>query len=237
MALIQLQKVSKIYRSDQTELKALDEVDLTIEQGEFVAMMGPSGSGKSTVMNILGCLVRPTSGTYLLDSRDVTSLSTDELASVRNRKIGFVFQGFNLLARTSSLENVELPLYYAHALAAERQQRAEQALREVGLHERLQATPAQLSGGQQQRVAIARAIVNQPQIILADEPTGNLDTRTSISIMHLFQTLWKKGMTVLVVTHEPDIAAFAKRVITVRDGKIVSDKTQTARLAQEMLGS
>jgi putative ABC transport system ATP-binding protein len=223
--------MSKIYSLGGTELYALDHVNLTIAKGEFVAIMGSSGSGKSTLMNILGCLDRPTSGTYTLAGREVSELGRGELAEVRNRFLGFVFQSFNLLRRTSAIENVELPLLYAGIPRRERQARARAALDRVGLLDRQLHHPSQLSGGQQQRVAIARAIVNEPQIVLADEPTGNLDSKTTETIMALFQELWKAGLTVVYVTHEPDVARCASRVIVLRDGRIISDDAQEARLA------
>ncbi|MDD5306127.1 MAG: ABC transporter ATP-binding protein [Deltaproteobacteria bacterium] len=234
---IRLEGVSKVYRAGETEVHALAGVDLEVGAGEFVAIMGPSGSGKSTLMNILGCLDRPTTGRYLLDGRDVTTFDRGRLAEERNRTIGFVFQGFNLLARTSALENVELPLVYSGAPRRERIRRAREALDRVGLTDRAHHAPSQLSGGQQQRVAIARALVTSPRLILADEPTGNLDTRTSIDVMALFQDLWRAGLTVLVVTHEPDVAGFAARVIATRDGRIVSDACQTARDARAAGGA
>ncbi len=223
--------VSKVYTLGDVELRALDHVSLSVAQGDFVAIMGASGSGKSTLMNILGCLDRPTSGRYVLDGRDVSHLSRGELADVRNQTLGFVFQSFNLLARTSAQENVELPLVYSGASRKERVARARAALERVGLGERLHNSPSQLSGGQQQRVAIARAIVNQPKIILADEPTGNLDSKTSDSVMALFQELWRAGLTVVFVTHEPDVARYASRVVVVRDGRILSDTRQEPLLA------
>ena len=228
--------LTKVYTMDKIEVRALRGVSLAVHPGEFVSVMGTSGSGKSTLMNILGCLDRPTSGSYRLAGREVAGLSRSELAVVRNQVLGFVFQSFNLLARTTALENVELPMVYAGVGGAERRRRASEALQRVGLGERQDHTPNQLSGGQQQRVAIARAIVNRPKLILADEPTGNLDTRTSLEIMALFQELGRTGITILLVTHEPDIAAFTGRVITMRDGKIKSDVTQTpadARAAAE----
>jgi putative ABC transport system ATP-binding protein len=223
----------KTYVLGDTVLNALDGVSLTVRRGEFVAIMGPSGSGKSTLMNMLGCLDRPTSGSYLLDGREVSLLSRGELADVRNRTIGFVFQSFNLLSRTSAVENVELPLIYAGVPRQERRDRAGDALRRVGLGARLEHRPAQLSGGQQQRVAIARAIVNDPKIVFADEPTGNLDTKTSIDVMRLFQELWRGGLTIVFVTHEPDVALYASRVLVVRDGKIVSDIEQRPKIAEQ----
>ena len=225
MRLIEAREISKIYPLGEIELKALDSVSVTIEEGEFLAIMGPSGSGKSTFMNIVGCLDIPTAGQYLLESVDARGLSRDELAHIRNQKIGFVFQGFNLLARTSALENVELPMLYNGVAAKERKRKALDALRTVGLEGRENHNPNQLSGGQQQRVAIARAIVNQAPIILADEPTGNLDTHTSGEIMELFQKLNREaGITVLLVTHESDIAAYSRRTIRFLDGRLVSDR-------------
>ena len=222
--LIRIRDVVKTYRMGDVEVRALRGVSLDITAGEFVAIMGTSGSGKSTLMNTLGCLDRPTSGEYLLEGRDVAKMDRNQLAEVRLSTLGFVFQSFNLLTRTSALENVELPLVYAGAPAKERHQRAAEALERVGLGGRLDHHPSQLSGGQQQRVAIARAIVNQPRLILADEPTGNLDSRTSVEVMALFQSLLKSGITVALVTHEPDIAQYASRVIVVKDGRIVSDE-------------
>jgi putative ABC transport system ATP-binding protein len=222
-ALIELQDIRKIYTSGEVEVRALDGISLTIESGEFVAIMGPSGSGKSTLMNTLGCLDRPTSGKYILAGRQVSGMDKNELAEVRNQVLGFVFQNFNLLSRTSALENVELPLVYAGVSGKERKRRATEALERVGLGKRLDHTPSQLSGGQQQRVAIARALVSNPKVILADEPTGNLDSRTSIEVMALFQELGRAGITVVLVTHEPDIAEYASRVIVVKDGKILED--------------
>jgi putative ABC transport system ATP-binding protein len=218
--------LTKVYVLGDTVLRALDGVSLTVDRGEFVAIMGASGSGKSTLMNVLGCLDRPTSGEYTLDDQEVSRLSRGELAEVRNRTIGFVFQSFNLLARTSAAENVELPLVYAGLPRRERRERARVALERVGLGGRLDHRPSQLSGGQQQRVAIARAIVNEPKLMFADEPTGNLDTKTSVDVMALFQTLWRAGLTIVYVTHEPDVARYASRIVTVRDGKIVSDTQQ-----------
>ncbi len=226
MALIDLERVTKLYRSGDTEFAALRAVDLAVERGEFVAITGSSGSGKSTMMNILGCLDTPSSGHYRLDGRDVANLSRVELAEVRNRTIGFVFQSFNLLPRTSALENVELPLIYARVPPPERRRRSLEALERVGLAQRSRHHPSQLSGGQQQRVAIARALVTQPPLILADEPTGNLDSVTSLDIMGLLSQLRGTGITVVYVTHEPDIAAFASRKLTMRDGVIVTDQQQ-----------
>ncbi len=224
--LLELEHVTKTYRMGEVEVQALRGVTLAIAAGEFVSIMGASGSGKSTLMNILGCLDRPSSGRYLLEGQDVSGLSKDDLADIRNRTLGFVFQTFNLLPRTSALENVELPLLYAGAASSERRRRALAALDRVGLGERAEHHPNQLSGGQQQRVAIARALVTNPRLILADEPTGNLDSRTAHDIMRLFDSLWKAGLTVVLVTHEPDIAAFASRVILMKDGLVVSDQQQ-----------
>ncbi len=225
MPLIEAKGISKIYRIGDIELRALDGISTSIERGEFVAIMGQSGSGKSTFMNVLGCLDTPTLGHYLLDGVDTGGLSRDDLADIRNKKLGFVFQGFNLLSRTSALENVELPMLYNGLQAHNRHERARQALKSVGLEGREANHPNQLSGGQQQRVAIARALVNDAPIILADEPTGNLDTRTSNEIMDLFVRLnQEQGITVILVTHEPDIAAYSKRIIRFLDGHIVSDE-------------
>jgi len=221
---IQVRDLVKVYSLGEVEVQALRSVSLLIGRGEFVAIMGASGSGKSTFMNILGFLDRPTSGQYLLEGMSGEKLSMDELAEIRNRKIGFVFQGFNLLSRTSALENVELPLVYAGAPTSKRKEMAQMALAEVNLKGREHHHPSQLSGGEQQRVAIARALVNQPSIILADEPTGNLDSKTSVEIMGVFQRLnGEKGITIIMITHEPDIAAFAKRNILFKDGRIVDD--------------
>ncbi|HEX2568756.1 MAG TPA: ABC transporter ATP-binding protein [Polyangia bacterium] len=222
--LLLLENVRRVYRMGDVEVQALRSVSLRIDRGEFVAIMGSSGSGKSTLMNVIGCLDRPTSGRYLLDGHDVARLNRDDLAYIRNQTLGFVFQSFNLLARTSAVENVELPLIYAGVSGREREDRAVRALERVGLGERLDHHPSQLSGGQQQRVAIARAIVTSPKLILADEPTGNLDSRTSIEVMALFQELGRSGITVVLVTHEPDIAAYAARVVTMRDGRVLSDE-------------
>jgi putative ABC transport system ATP-binding protein len=222
---IQLRDLAKTYRTGDVEVKAVRGVTLDVCGGDFVAVMGASGSGKSTLMNTLGCLDQPTAGSYLLDGVAMADLNRKELARLRNRKIGFVFQSFNLLARASALENVELPMFYSHPLISlrERRQRAVQALQQVGLGDRLGHHPSQLSGGQQQRLAIARALVNRPELLLADEPTGNLDTRTSIEIMALFQTLNESGLTVVMVTHELDIAAYCKRIVIMRDGRVISD--------------
>jgi putative ABC transport system ATP-binding protein len=223
-SVIRLEDIHKVYDTGAVRVHALRGVSLGIDRGEFVAIMGASGSGKSTLMNILGCLDRPSSGRYLLEGEDVSQLSRDERADVRNRRIGFVFQGYNLLRRTTALENVELPLIYAGVSAAERAHRSRQALALVGLAHREDSHPNQLSGGQQQRVAIARALVNAPSLLLADEPTGNLDSRTSVEVMAVFQRLNReKGLTIVLVTHEPDIAQYADRVIVVRDGQITRD--------------
>jgi putative ABC transport system ATP-binding protein len=219
--------LTKVYRMEGYAVTALNKVSLEIAPGEFVAVMGPSGSGKSTFMNLLGCLDTPSSGEYSLAGETVSRLSSDALAAIRNRRIGFVFQSFNLLPRTSALENVELPLLYSHVAADERHKRALACLDQVGLADRAEHHPAQLSGGQQQRVAIARALVNDPVLILADEPTGALDTRTSFEVMGLLQDLNRRGMTVVLVTHEHDIAAFATRVISFRDGRVVDDRRGT----------
>ena len=223
---IQLDDFRKTYQSGDIEVHAVRGVTLTIQPGEFLAVMGASGSGKSTLMNTIGCLDRPTGGRFLLDGVDVSQLDRDDLADLRNQKIGFVFQGFNLLARTSALENCELPMLYARPARTghEQQERAMKALERVGLGERFDHTPSQLSGGQQQRVAIARALVNDPKLLLADEPTGNLDSQTSIEIMGIFQELNDAGMTIMMVTHELDIASYAKRMVIMRDGRIVRDE-------------
>jgi putative ABC transport system ATP-binding protein len=223
--IIQLRNLVKTYQTGEVEVKAVRGVTLDIAPGEFVAIMGASGSGKSTLMNTLGCLDQPTSGDFLLDGVAVASLNRKQLARLRNQKLGFVFQSFNLLSRTSALENVELPLFYTHPAVSlrERRRRAQQALEQVGLGGRSGHHPSQLSGGQQQRVAIARALVNRPHLVLADEPTGNLDTRTSMEIMQLFQELNDSGITIVMVTHELDIAAYCKRVVVMRDGLVVGD--------------
>ena len=222
-SVISLTDISRVFTMGDQKFEALKGVSFAVDPGEFVAIMGASGSGKSTCMNLLGCLDRPTSGQYLLDGIDVGGMNSDQLAEIRNRKLGFVFQGFNLLARTPTVENVELPLVYAGLGAKERRMKALSALEQVGLSDKENNHPSQLSGGQQQRVAIARALVNSPAVILADEPTGNLDSTTSLEIMNLFTTLNKQGITIIMVTHEPDIAAFAGRRITFRDGRIIGD--------------
>jgi putative ABC transport system ATP-binding protein len=231
--LIRIRDVKKVYKTGDVEVHALRGVSLEVRAGEFVAIMGSSGSGKSTLMNLLGCLDRPTSGSYELAGREVARMDKDELAEVRSEILGFVFQSFNLLARTTALENVELPLVYRGVSGKERHRRAKQALDRVGLGGRLDHTPAQLSGGQQQRVAIARALVGDPKVILADEPTGNLDSETSAEVMALFQELGRVGITIVLVTHEPDIAECASRVIVVKDGHVLSDQEQTPRPARE----
>lgn len=225
MALIEIKNLVKTYSSGDTSFNALDDVSLTIESGEFVAIMGASGSGKSTCMNVLGCLDKPTCGSYYLDGIDVSKMSADELSEIRNLKLGFVFQGFNLISRTSALENVEMPMIYKGIPPQERIQRAKAALKIVGLESREHHLPNQMSGGQQQRVAIARAIVNDAPIILADEPTGNLDTKTSIEVMEFFVKLNAVAQkTIILVTHEPDIAQYCKRIVRFKDGKIISDE-------------
>jgi putative ABC transport system ATP-binding protein len=229
---IELTDITKVYQTGDVALRALDGVSLRVDEGEFVAVMGSSGSGKSTLMNIIGCLDRPTAGSYVLAGRQVSGMSRAELARVRNRVLGFVFQQFNLLSRTSALENVELPLEYGGLGSRARGRRATAALERVGLGDRMRHHPNQLSGGQQQRVAIARAIVNDPKVILADEPTGALDSRTSIDVMSIFQGLWHSGITVVLVTHEPDIALFASRVVQMKDGLILSDVRQEPRMAE-----
>ena len=234
--LIEVREVKKDYELGETRVHALRGVSVSIAQGEFVAIMGASGSGKSTFMNILGCLDRPTSGTYLLDGIDVASLSKKELAKIRNQKIGFVFQGFNLLARTTALENTELPMLYSRVPKAERERRAREALALVALADREDHYPSQLSGGQQQRVAIARALANRPSLLLADEPTGNLDSRTSVEVMEIMQRLNADGLTIVLVTHEPDISRFANREIVFRDGQIKRDeKISRPQIASEVL--
>ena len=226
MALLELDEVTKVYRMGDQEVHALAGVSLRIDEGDLVAIMGTSGSGKSTMMNVLGCLDRPTTGSYRLEGEDVSRRSRTELAHIRNRTIGFVFQSFNLLARTSALENVELPLLYAGTPTAERAKRAAEALTRVGLGARLDHVPNQLSGGQQQRVAIARALVNRPRLLLADEPTGALDSKTTLEVMQLLSSLREDGITVVLVTHEPDVAKWARRVLMMKDGHLVSDLTQ-----------
>lgn len=227
---IEAKNLIKTYQTGETSFNALNDVSLSVEKGEFVAIMGASGSGKSTFMNMIGCLDKPTSGKYLLDGIDVSTMSSDELAHIRNKKLGFVFQGFNLISRTTALDNVQLPMIYAGIKEEERIKRARHALKIVGLEKRENHMPNQMSGGQQQRVAIARAIVNDAPIILADEPTGNLDTKTSIEVMEFFVELNEKhGKTIVLVTHEPDIAEYCKRVVKFRDGNIESDILKAAK--------
>ena len=238
---ISVKNLIKTYAVGEVEVRALRGVNLDVERGEFLAVTGPSGSGKSTFMHIVGCLDRPTSGQYFLDGQDVSRMSRDQLASIRNKKIGFVFQGFNLLSRTSALDNVELPLLYAGSgmKSHERHKRAMEVLKAVGLEDRADHHPNQLSGGQQQRVAIARSLINNPSILLADEPTGNLDTRTSIEVMDIFQRLNReRGITVVLITHESDIAEYGTRIVSFRDGLVVADKAVARRrLAQEELAA
>ena len=231
---IRIEGIRKIYTIGKEEVRALDGVDLSINRNEYVAIMGPSGSGKSTMMNILGCLDTPTSGTYILNGTDVSCMGDNELADVRGKEIGFVFQSFNLLPRYSSLENVELPLIYRGVPKAERDELGRKALENVGLADRMEHKPNELSGGQRQRVAVARALINHPSIILADEPTGNLDTKTSIDIMRLFEEIYRSGNTIIVVTHEEDIAQHARRIIRLRDGKIESDSPNPHPAMEEL---
>jgi len=232
MALVEIKNIRKSFKLGDEDIEILHGVNLSVERGEFVAMMGPSGSGKSTTMNILGCLDKATSGSYILDRQNVDNLSADELARIRNQKIGFVFQGFNLLPKTTALENVEMPLLYAGVAKDKRQAAAEEVLEKMGLADRMYHESTQLSGGQQQRVAIARGIVNSAPILMADEPTGNLDSKTSDEIMKLFCELnEKRGITIILVTHEPDVAAYAKRILHFRDGIIQSDSINTERRA------
>ncbi len=233
-----VENITKIYLMGEVEVPAIRGISLKIRRGEFIAIMGPSGAGKSSLMNILGCLDTPTSGRYILDGIDVSEMSSDELADIRNLKLGFVFQGFNLLPRTSAIENVEVPMLYSDRYESyEREEKAYKALKDVGLEQRAHHLPSQLSGGERQRVAIARALVNDPTIILADEPTGNLDTKTSIEIMNIFQKLNKeKKITIIMVTHEPDISLFAERIIHIRDGKVLrEEKVENRAVAEDIL--
>jgi putative ABC transport system ATP-binding protein len=235
MPLIGIEKLTRLYHLGDETVHALLDVDLKVDSGEFVAVMGPSGSGKSTFMNVIGCLDRPTSGTYRLDGETVSAMNADALADVRNRKLGFVFQQFNLLDRLDAMGNVELPMIYAGEDRAIRREKTAAALRRVGLGERLHHRPTQLSGGQQQRVAIARALVNTPKMLLADEPTGALDSRTSVELMALFQQLNREGATIIVVTHEPDVARYATRLVRFKDGRVLSDaKQRPADAAKEL---
>ncbi|MGB7181756.1 MAG: ABC transporter ATP-binding protein [Burkholderiaceae bacterium] len=236
MPLIETTDLSKSYQMGSSTVRALDAVSLSIEAGEMVAIMGPSGSGKSTFMNVVGCLDQPTSGSYRLAGEDVAAMSGDQLADIRNRRIGFVFQQFNLLARTSAIDNVLLPLMYTRVSARHRVEQARASLAAVGLGERESHWPTQLSGGQQQRVAIARALVNSPDLLLADEPTGALDSRTSLEVMALFQSLHAQGQTVVIVTHEAEVASFAQRVVSFLDGQILSDRRQQPTVAQVLTG-
>ena len=229
MEVIKIEGIKKIYTLGTQTVKALDGVSISINRNEYVAIMGPSGSGKSTLMNILGCLDTPTEGNYLLNGTDVSNMDDNELSEVRNREIGFIFQSFNLLPRYNAMENVALPLIYSGIPRSDREQRAVEALNNVGLGDRTEHRPSELSGGQRQRVAIARALINKPSIVLADEPTGNLDTKTSIDIMQLFEQIYKSGNTVIIVTHEEDIANYARRIIRLRDGKIESDTVNEHR--------
>jgi putative ABC transport system ATP-binding protein len=236
--IIRVEQVHKFYELGETRVHALRGISLQIQQGEFVAIMGASGSGKSTFMNMLGCLDRPSSGRYLLEGADVSQLDKANVAGIRNRELGFVFQGFNLLPRTTALENIMLPTLYGHYSKQERLQRAQRALDLVGLSDREYHVPSQLSGGQQQRVAIARALVNHPSVLLADEPTGNLDSRTSVEIMEILQRLNREGLTIVLITHEPDIARFAHRMIVFRDGKVSRDSPiESPALASEVLAA
>ena len=234
MSLINIKEIKRDFKLGSEVLHVLKGINLNIEKGEYVALMGPSGSGKSTLMNLLGCLDTPTSGTYILNGKDVSKLTDNELAEIRNKEIGFVFQTFNLMPRTTALDNVELPMVYAGISSNERKQRATEVLKDVGLADRMDHKPNQLSGGQRQRVAVGRALVNKPSIILADEPTGNLDSKTSIEIMNLFDEIHAKGNTVILVTHEEDIAKHAHRIIRLRDGMIESDERRSPVKAEKI---
>ncbi|MEM8810321.1 MAG: ABC transporter ATP-binding protein [Cyanobacteria bacterium P01_G01_bin.38] len=234
--LIKFHHISKVYGSGNTEVRALWDVDMAIDQGEYCSIMGPSGSGKSTAMNVIGCLDRPTSGEYFFDNQDVAQLDDDELAHIRNRKIGFVFQQFHLLPQLTALDNVSLPMVYSGVPPAERHERASEALTQVGLGNRTHNKPTQLSGGQQQRVAIARAIVNRPLLLLADEPTGALDTQTTKEVMDIFSELNASGITVVMVTHEPEVARLTNRIIWFRDGQVINDHMQPGEIGQVALG-
>lgn len=231
--IIEIENLKKIYDTGSIQVEALKSVNLNVDKNEYVAIMGASGSGKSTLMNIIGCLDRMTSGRYILDGEDVSTLNDTQLAEIRNKKIGFVFQAFNLLPRLTALGNVELPMIYAGIPSSQRHKRAKEALEKVGLSERMHHKPNELSGGQKQRVAIARALVNNPAILLADEPTGNLDTKSSIEIMDIFESLNDEGVTIVMVTHEPDIAAHTKRNVVFRDGEIISDNPVKNRVTRE----
>lgn len=230
MNMLKIEHLCKIYNQGSLEVKALDDIHFQVEKGEFVSIMGTSGSGKSTMMNILGCLDTPTSGSYTLEGEDVSSFRDNRLAEIRNKKIGFVFQSFNLLPKLTSLENVELPMVYAGMSAKQRRKKAMEALEKVGLEKRVHHKPNELSGGQRQRVAIARALVNSPSILMADEPTGNLDSKSTIEIMGIFQKLNEEGATVVMVTHEPDVAQYTKRIVVFKDGRIMEDSPVKNRL-------
>jgi putative ABC transport system ATP-binding protein len=234
VSLLELKNIAKRYRIGSEEVNALRRIDLNIDKGEYVALMGPSGSGKSTLMNIIGCLDTPSQGEYFLNGKEVSRMSEDELAEIRNREIGFIFQTFNLVPRSTALENVGLPLVYAGIKKAERQARADQALKNVGLGDRVKHKPNELSGGQRQRVAVARALVNNPSIILADEPTGNLDSKTSEEIMILFRQIHRQGNTIIVVTHEEEIARHANRIVRIKDGVIESDQVNSEKISMEI---
>jgi putative ABC transport system ATP-binding protein len=237
MALIEMKGITKVYRMGEEDVQALRGVALTIEKGEYVAIMGPSGSGKSTLMNLIGCLDTPTAGSYLLNGSEVARMTDDDLAAIRNREIGFVFQTFNLLPRTTAIAQVELPLVYSGVPKRERHQRAIAALEAVGLSDRMTHQPSELSGGQRQRVAVARALINRPSLILADEPTGNLDSKTGADIMALFDTLNRRGNTIVLVTHEEDVAEHARRIVRILDGRVVDDRTSAKARAAVPAGT